>query len=155
MEQVELHGFKIKKPPPVRNNTPANQMFVDMLQGVQNANNPVAKSHIVSSDSAWREHHAKMGHKLVTIHKLPGQPLGFQFVSDVRALGAVVTYVTPGGRSSNLLFPGDRILEIDGHEVSHAPHNTILRLLTQPNPTLELVIEPLPVNRKPPALPPI
>ena len=157
LEQVELHGFQIKKPLPPRPENIANNAFMAMLQGVQDANeHPQSYGRsIVSADSAWREHHERKGHKLITIEKLPGQPLGFQFVSDVRALGAVVTYVTPGGRSFGLLNPGDRILEIDHHEVASVPHNTILRLLTQPNPVLQLVIEPLPSNKKPPLLPPI
>ena len=61
-----------------------------------------------------------MGHHIVQLQRLPGRPLGFQFVSDVKGLGAVITFVTPGGLSFGHLIAGDRIQEIDGHDVSHA-----------------------------------
>jgi hypothetical protein len=115
-----------------------------------------SRNPLVSAEQAWEQHHAEMGHNIVELHRKSGQPLGFQFVSDVRGLGAVVTFVTPGGISSGLLVPGDRIREIEGQDVTNAPHNTILRYLTTTNAdVMQLVIEPLPVQHTQALLPPL
>ena len=87
------------------------------------------------------------GHKCVSIKRHHGQPLGFQFISDTRGFGAVVSHVNPGGLSDHVLTVGDRIILINDTDVSRAPHNEILRELTRPMTSrfeaIELTLESL------------
>jgi hypothetical protein len=52
---------------------------------------------LVSVEDGWRAHHKRLGRRIVTVERLPSQPLGFHFVSNVLGMGALVTNVGRGG----------------------------------------------------------
>jgi len=84
----------------------------------------------------------------VRIEKNPG--LGFSISGGISGQGnpfkpsdkgIFVTRVQPDGPASNLLQPGDKILQANGHSFVHMEHEKAVLLLKSFQNTVDLVIQ--------------
>ncbi|CAM9201716.1 unnamed protein product, partial [Lampetra fluviatilis] len=83
--------------------------------------------------------------RVVSLHR--HGVLGFGFVAGSER-PVVVRAVTAGGPSDGKLFPGDRIVEVNGHAVGRAPRGAVVHLVRSCRDRMELGLAPMDTSAK-------